>query len=249
MKFRSLMMIFVLLLLNKTVLAEQWSATISWAGLRNLGLPLSGVIQTVNVTPGSYIDKGKTLLTLECGLYQAELKYSTALVKGFEPAVEKALKDKELADELYARTVLSEVEHRTAELLYIETESKYQAIVAEAEQKKWNTDHCKLTADKDLIVLDLHVKKGEVIDLQSSKPVLVTVADRHLMMASAVVTLPLKKELTPGQQLKVEVSGKTYDARLFSVKYTEDGTATVSAVFEVFEPQYISSKNAKLITE
>jgi len=230
-----------------SLLAEEISASVGWAGSRQLGLPLSGVVKEITSQPGSYVRAGDSLLSLDCDAYNAQYKQKKAIAEGLKPAVERTKKDKELADELFERTVLSEVELRNAELIYIETRAKYDAANAEANEKKWNVKNCKLKADSDLIILDVHVAVGEVINPESTKPVLVTVASRIKMMANATVSLPLNKTYMPGKELKVEVSGHLYDGEIVSVRYASDGSAVLNAEFAGFDPQLISNKSAKLI--
>lgn len=241
--------ILCLLMFSSSLSAAEVPATVSWADVRQLGLPLSGVIKSINKQSGSYVKTGEAILSLNCGFYNAQFNQKKAIAEGLLPAVERTLKDKDLAVELFERTVLSEIELRNAELIYIETKSKYDAAKAESDEKKWHVDNCNLIADSHLIVLELHASVGEVISLETTKPVLATVASREKMSATAVVTLPLKKNYKPGKKLKVDVFGKIYDGKIVSVIYNSDSSAELVAEFNVFDPRLITSKSAKLIIE
>jgi len=241
--------VLCLMIFSSSLFASEIPATVGWADVRQLGLPLSGVVKTINSQSGSYVKEGDSILSLDCGLYKAQFNQKKSIAEGLLPAVERTLKDKELAVELFERTVLSEVELRNAELIYIETKSKYDAAKAESDEKKWQVDNCNLTADSHLIVLDLHVSIGEVVNLETTKPVLATVASREKMSVTGAVVLPLKKNYKPGKRLKVEVFGKIYDGKIISIKYISDNSAELMAEFNVFDPRLITSKSAKLIIE
>lgn len=238
-----------LLLLSHVANAAELPATIEWSGLREIGLPISGIVASVNAQPGAFVQKDAALLSLDCGMYDAKQAQSQAIVEGLEPSVERAQKDKELADELFERTVLSEVEHRDAELIYIEKKSRYQAAKAIDDENRWLQQQCDLKADRHLIVLDVKVKVGEVVNLQQMNAKLMVVADRDAMEAKASVALPLKKSLKPGKKLKVEVSGQLYKGRVTAIRFLADNTAEITAKFSTFDPRLISSKNAKLIIQ
>lgn len=249
MRYLNTLIVLCLLAFSTALSAAEVSAKVGWADVRQLGLPLPGVVKSIYSRSGSYVKTGDSILSLDCGLYKAQLNQKNAIAEGLLPAVERKLKDKELAVELFERTVLSEVELRDAELVYLETKSKYDEALAESIEKKWQVDNCNLTAEGHLIVLDLHVSAGEVIGLETSKPVLATVASREKMSATATVVLPLKKNYKPGKKLKVDVSGKLYDGKIVSIKYKSDSSADLVAEFNAFDPRLISSKSAKLIID
>jgi len=241
---------FLALLLSANALnAAELSVSIGWSGLRQLGVPLSGVVKSVDVSAGSYVVNGAPLLSLNCGQYDARRAHSQAIVDGLAPGVERAEKDKELADELFERTVLSEVEHRDAELKFIETRSHYQAAVASNKENSWLQKNCVLKADKQLIVLDVHVAVGEMVNLKTSDAKLITVADRSTMQATATVSLPLKPSYKTGKKVKVEINGEMTHGEIIAIRYLADNNAQLVARFETFDPRLIGSKTAKLIIQ
>lgn len=241
--------VLCLMVFSSSLSAAEVSGTVGWADVRELGLPLSGVVKSINSPSGSYVKEGDSILSLDCDFYKAQFNQKKAITEGLLPAVERSLKDKELAVELFERTVLSEVELRNAELVHIETKSKYDAAKAEFDEKKWQIENCNLTADSHLIVLDLHVSVGEVINLEATRPVLATVASREKMSVTGTVVLPLKKTYKPGLRIKVEVLGKVYDGKIVSVIYSSGNSAELVAEINVFDPRLITSKSAKLIIE
>lgn len=261
MKLKYFLILIFISLFSTLANSAEFDAKINWAELRQLGLPLSGIIKSVPVKSGDHVEPGDRLLSLDCGLFKSMLKQNKAIVDGMKPAVETARKDKELADELFDRTVLSEIEHKKAELVFIEVSSKYRASVAKYEEQKWRVSHCELLADNKLLILDVHVNAGEMHNLNVSKSVLMTVASRNKMSASADIVLTKAKAMKIGKVVKVKVSGKTYRGRIVSVSYytgysgsyslsgAVQGSAHVEVEFDDFDPQLIGYKDAKLVIQ
>lgn len=240
---------FILLLTAHSLNAAEIPASISWSGLRYLGLPLSGVVKTVHIRAGSFVARGVPLLSLDCGQYNARRAHSQAIVDGLAPGVERAEKDKLLADELFDRTVLSEIEHRDAELKFIETRSHYLAAVASNEENSWLQNNCVLKADRQLFVLDVHVAPGELVNLKTSDAKLITVADRNAMQALATVSLPLKQSYKTGKKVNVDINGQILKGKIIAVRYLAENNAQLVVRFETFDPRLIGSKTAKIIIQ
>ncbi|MDH5393983.1 MAG: efflux RND transporter periplasmic adaptor subunit [Gammaproteobacteria bacterium] len=249
MKFHYPLIIFSMVLFQQSLNAAEYDAKLTWDDVRQLSLPVSGVIEKINVAAGSYVEAGEKMLSLDCGLYTAQLKQSRAIVNGLKPGVETALKEKELADELFARTVLSEVEHRHAELVYIEKQSSHDAAQAHSEQMLWQVKHCDLVADRQLMVLDVHLSAGQLFSLKTDKPVLLTVASKKTMQVTAQLPLPLKKAIKVNQPVKVRLDGQIVDAKVSSINYPSANAAIVSVRFNMSAQQLMSAKAAKLIIE
>jgi len=248
MKIRQFLLFILLASFFSTINAAEFDAKISWADVREIGVPISGQISKV-LKAGSYAKPGDTMLSISCGLYKAQLAERKAIAAGFMPAVETALKEKELADELFERTVLSVVEQRNAELVYIKTKAEYDAAQAKAEQAKIRVGFCDIKADESLLVLKNHVTTGEYYSLESKKPVLLTVASRSRMLATARLTQPLKKSYKVGLASKVSLAGKRYEGRLQAVDYLTEGGVLVSVTFNAFDPRLIDNKAAKIIIQ
>lgn len=231
-----------------TTSAEEFSAQVGWADVRQLGVPISGQVNQLNVVAGSYPKSGDTLLTLACGVYEAQLKQHQSIAKALIPAVETALKEKELADELFERTVLSEVEHRNAELVYIKSKAQQDEARAKVKQAEIRVGFCELKADDALMVLKVHVKNGEMYTQESAKPVLMTVASRDTMLATTVLALPLKKVYRTGVKATVNVAGKNHKGRIQAVNYLAE-SIEISAEFDFFDPRLFGNTAAKIIIQ
>lgn len=248
MKYYQSILVIVFILFNQTLNAAELDADIGWADVRQLAVPISGQVKEV-MAAGSYVNAGETMLSFKCGVYQAQLKRYQSISSGLLPAVETALSEKELADELFERTVLSEVEHRSAELVYIKVKSQYNAAKAEVEEAKIKAGYCNLKAESALLVLNTHVVQGEMYTLESLKPALLTVASRTAMLATSKQLLPLEKMYKVGAAVKVKVAGKQYNGKIESIAFQDGNSVLIAATFDVFDPRLIANKTAKIIIQ
>jgi len=246
MKTRHILFLTLVAGFISTTNAAEFDATIGWADVQEIGVPISGQVSKV-LKAGSYAKSGETMLSISCGLYKAQLAEHKAIATGIMPAVETALKEKELADELFDRTVLSLVEQRNAELIYIKTKAQYDAAQARAEQAKIRVSFCDIKASNPSVVLKNHVTTGEYYSLESKKPVLLTVASRNIMLATARLTSSVKKNYKVGLSAKVSLAGKTYKGRVYAVDYLAQGGVQLSVIFNAFDPRLIDNKTAKII--
>lgn len=249
MKLLSSLIMLSIPLFSQSLSADELNAEVGWADVRNLGLPVSGIVKKVYVTAGSLIKPGDKLVSLDCGFYNAQLKQSQAIVRGLGPSVETALKEKELADELFARTVLSEVEHRQAELVYTETRSRHESAQAQSAQAKWNVSYCDLIADNHQIVLSVNISEGAMYNAESEQRLLLTVASQKAVTINGKLAAPLKHIYKKGEAVTVEVNGKNYDAKIDSVKFAAHNTVEVSAVVGIFDAGLIGDTTAKIFTK
>ncbi|MCK4708206.1 MAG: HlyD family efflux transporter periplasmic adaptor subunit, partial [Gammaproteobacteria bacterium] len=110
-------------------------------------------------------------------------------------------------------------------------------------------------------ILDVHVNEGEMLNLKTANSVLLTVASRKKMSATASLPLKNAKSIKSGKKIKVEIAGKIYAGHIVSVKFSatstgsysisgaSDNNVQVRAEFDAFNPQLIAVKGAKLIIQ
>lgn len=251
MRYRPSLFFVCLSLFTGVALADSVKGNVNWADVRQLGLPVSGLVKQVNVNAGQVIEKGAVLLALDCAYYQARAKESTVLAEGLKPGLLRAEKDRDLANELFDRTVLSEVEHQEAQHKYIEIKSRYEAALARQSQSLWQQNNCNLIAADKLIVLGVKVSVGEMVNLNTSEPALVSVASAEKMSVSIDVKSPSKQSLVIGKALKITIANKQYAGRLAAVNYAVLAGSTgdtagiqLTVIVDAFNPQWAGTETA-----
>ncbi len=191
---------------------------LQWQQKAALSLPVSGIIKTINITPGQRIAKGTVLLSLDKRSFQHQLESAQSRMAQYVPGRDEARNELQRAEELYERTVLSQVELDQAKADFAEKDARYLEARADADQAELDLEHTELKAPFDLIVLKKHVVAGQTVVNRLQATPLVTVANGQLI---AVMLLPPEKNtgLNIGNDVNVSISGKAHSGKVKVIDY------------------------------
>jgi len=112
----------------------------------NITSPITGIVKTVNITPGQSVKKGDLLVEFDDSLIASSLSEVQAKVKLEKLHQSEARKEFERAEELYDRTVLSEQELQQAKILYSKAMTHYATAKNELVHVQWKLDRVRLYA-------------------------------------------------------------------------------------------------------
>ncbi|MFP4130687.1 MAG: efflux RND transporter periplasmic adaptor subunit [Thiohalospira sp.] len=113
---------------------------------RDLGVPISGVVTRVDVSPGDRVEAGEELLRLEQSGLSAKRQATRARMESEELAWEEARREKERAQTLYDRTELSDHDLQIAINEAAAAKADYREAVAAHEQARLDHDYSRLQA-------------------------------------------------------------------------------------------------------
>ncbi len=108
--------------------------------------PVSGVIKQVYVQSGKTVKPGDLLLEYDMTLIASNLLEAEALIKLAKVDLAEAKKERERAEELYDRTVLSDHELQQAKVLYSKASAQYASAKNQLVHAQWDKKHSKLYA-------------------------------------------------------------------------------------------------------
>lgn len=207
--------ITVLLLVSlygATVSAAGYDATVIFGRRVELGLPVSGIVKTVNVMTGQSVTAGQTLMALDDTPFVALVAQAEAgLVRGSADQT-VAARDYQQARQLYERTLLSNVELENAKLNAERADAALSQAQARLTQARYELEHSRITAPFDGWVLDARTRAGESItNTLENRPVLVLAEQGEYV---ARLQVPLSQTLLMGQQAKVIVAGRQFEGRI-----------------------------------
>ncbi|NTV95356.1 MAG: biotin/lipoyl-binding protein, partial [Thiobacillus sp.] len=111
--------------------AADLTAQLEWSQRVAIAIPLTGVVETVNVQPGQRVDKGAALLSLNQTVFKAGLMEARADIERLTQEKADAQRELDRANELYARTVSSTTELDAAKLRH----ARAAALLAAAEAR------------------------------------------------------------------------------------------------------------------
>lgn len=195
-----------------TVSAAGYDATVVFGRRVELGLPVSGMVKTVNVMTGQSVAAGQTLMALDDIPFVALVAQAEAgLVRGRADQT-VAARDYQQARQLYERGLLSNVELENAKLNAERAEAAFSQAQARLTQAKYELEHSRITAPFDGWVLDVRTQAGESItNTLENRPVLVLAEQGEYV---ARLQVPASAKLVMGQQAKVVAAGQQFEGRI-----------------------------------
>ena len=220
------------LLFSLSLQAEQLDATLGWAEGARYNFMVTGEVDEVLAPSGSQVDKGKALVRLYPRPFLLEVKQAKAEMDSIEPLLFDARIELSQAEELYDRTVLSQIELQKIEARYRGLEAKNRKNEAAYEQAKMKRDKATLVAPFDALVIDNQFIKGQMISLENQSAVSVVLAPAGRMAARFSITARQRAQLRVGQTLQVEVDGSNYAATLGQIRPAPDSDSTYLAEAE-----------------
>jgi RND family efflux transporter MFP subunit len=219
MKNTHIMILLVSLLTGSVSYAADYEASVSFSSEVQLGLPVSGLVETLKVRTGQQVSKGDELLSLD------QAPFNTAKIRAqAKLAVQKTLlaqsqRDLEQQKELYDRTVLASVELEDAEL----REKRDLANVADAQAQlataNYMLSHSKLEAPFDAIIMSVNVNQGQYINNSLQGMTLITVVRQEHYQTRFNVSLAELENISIDHPVTIEVAGRTYQGKVSNIEY------------------------------
>ena len=209
---------FILVIFSIAAHAGEAQGVLYWAGKTDLTLPVSGVVKKVMVKPGQVVKAGETMLQLDTRRIKARLRSARAMLAQQKPGRDEAQRELERAEELFDRTVLSEVELQQAKIDFAEKDAALQQAQAALTEADLDLEYSELKAPFELVVLDVHVVPGQAIINRLQSVPLITVAEKRLAVEiSSPTSMPAG--IAMGKQVKVMYAGSSLSGRVISMDY------------------------------
>ena len=124
--------------------AQQLQGVLDWGETVKLGFPVTGVVQDVHVNAGDRVKSGQVLVSLDQQPFNAAVQKCKARLERIQPSIFDAKLELDRAEELFERTVLSEVELQRIDGDYKELLAEENMIKADQQQMKWKLAKSKL---------------------------------------------------------------------------------------------------------
>lgn len=198
------------LLMASVVQAVEVNATLDWANRRIAAFAVHGVVEKVNVTVGEQVKKNQLLAQLDQTPFIYQGKKNQANVDGIKPRLFDAKQNFDQAQELFDRTVLSQVELQRAEMQFQGVEAEQAAARAELEIAKWQQRQSVLNAPCDCLIINNTLLPGMIIHDDNQSVAVIEMAEIGVMNAD--ITLEQNMNLKMQQSVQINVAGKNYPA-------------------------------------
>lgn len=225
-----LLMLLILMPVAAGSMAGEAQGVLHYAGKVSLTLPVSGVVENVLVKPGQTVKQDEVMLRLDTRRIEARLSAARARLKRFQPGRDEAERELERAEELFDRTVLSEVELQQSKIDFAEKDAALLEARAAITEAKLDLEYSELKAPFELVVLKVNVVKGQAIINRLQSVPLIDIAENRLVVS---IVQPASKLVgaKPGTQVKVSYAGKQLSGSITSVDFnpaTQQTTLKVS---------------------
>lgn len=189
----------------------------------HLGTLLPGMVKKVAVKKGQSVKKGALLLKLDDREYRATLTATSARAAHTALLLEEAQADFDRAEELYERTVLSEVERRQARISLLGA----QASAAEAQAAKTRAalqlERSRMLAPFDGLVVAVKAVPGEAVLTTDGGKVLVVVARRDVLALQVLTDAAGAQSVLADGSAQVRVAGRLLPVRMINTAQQAGG--------------------------
>ena len=204
----------VLLLCCGSAYAAGTSGTLEWARRVELSTPVSGVVSSVSVEPGDRVAKGAALVTLDQRGFRAELQRARAERTRLKQALAEARRERDRAQELYDRTLLSQHDLDLAKIGHTTAQASYEAAEAALTQAKLALEYSTVRAPFAGVVLSRPAQVGQtVVSRLRSVPLVVLAASGHVLARTAVEEAAVQR-LSVGDRATVRLGEREFEGHI-----------------------------------
>ncbi|MGD8566623.1 MAG: efflux RND transporter periplasmic adaptor subunit [Gammaproteobacteria bacterium] len=192
-------------------------STLEWHQKTVLSTPVSGVIKSVNVSPGAVVNKGDVLLQLDDRALRENVEKAQAEVERQGLLEEEAQRELDRTIELYEQTLIADHEKQLAIIAHSEAQASHKAAKAALVQAQMDLEYSAVRAPYDAVVIKQLAQVGQTIASITTITPLVEVAERGMMSATVQVSGRTVDRLKLGDKVKVKTGGKVYNGAVESI--------------------------------
>lgn len=201
-------------LIPQILWAADVPAVLQWSQRVELSVPVSGVVQSVNVDVGDRVSKGQVLLSLDGAIYRAKVAEINAAITRLAAEAAEAKRDFERVQELHARTVVATAELDLARLRLTRTGSLLAEARASLRQQQKVLDDTTLRAPFDALVVVRQAEPGMSVAAGLQPQILLVLARSGEMLARLYLTATQIEKLQVGQAVTVIAGGQSYPGKI-----------------------------------
>ena len=246
-KIKTLLTI-VCFLFAVNVSAKDYDGLLSWPARQVLAFPVTGIVEKVLVQAGQPVVQGQKLAHLDLEPFQIEIKRLQAKVNRITPLLFDAQRDFDQAQELFERTVLSEVEVQKIESILKGLKADNDQAAAELALANWQYTHAQLNAPFSGRIIKQMLQTGQVISAENMSEIKIEMVEDGLMQVVFSVFAEQVRGFKMGQKASVEVASERYPAIVKSIVSATNDQYHISLEFSSkADIQYVAGQKAKVI--
>jgi len=213
--------------------AAQFDASLRWSNRVEIGTPVAGVVKEVLVDAGQRVGKSDKLLLLDDKVFKARVNSATTHLRSQEEHYQEAKREMDRAEELYARTVLSDHDLQVAKNNHITALAERDKARYQLAKARYDLEYSTLRAPFDAIVLQNLAQPGMVVSAELTPQILLVLAQADQMLARVAVDEAVLAQLKTGQGATVTVNGTAYDGTIKAISLEPISADSGKAMFSV----------------
>lgn len=245
-----IILLISLWLCAQSVNAAELQGILSWPRPASMGFVVDGAVAVSEVQPGTRVNKGQLLVQLEQQAFELELKKYRAATETIEPLLFDSSVELNQAQELYDRTVLSQVELQKVEARHRGLQAQSRVADMDYQLSQWRLKKSSLRAPFDAMVIDNQFAMGQVITEYNRGQLAVRLAPVGVMGVSLLVDARTLSELELGQSVQVVVGDETFQGSVRQLDLQGNDQGQYGSVIEFKYQQdkaYYAGQSAKVI--
>ena len=202
--------LLLLLVFGASSVQADIDARVYWGKRIDMGVPVSGIVESVPVDVGMRVKKGELLLSLEQTPFRTALTEAKAALAQANGRRKEARRDFAQAKELYDRGLTSNVEFENARLKKEDSEAAYLAARARLERASYDLSRSSLRAPFDGLVLSKKVEAGQTLISTQQVATVITFVAEGDYVAQGLVSGKQLKDLDIGKKATVSVAKNNF---------------------------------------
>lgn len=219
MKRMSSRAVWISLVMTLNVWAGEHAAVLEWSQRVDLSTPLSGIVASVQASPGQIVEAGALLLGLDATPYKAQVAEARAETDRLAEDEADARRELKRAEELYARTVTATTELDAAKLKHARATAALAAAQARLERARWQLAQTEVRAPFPALILERRAEPGMTVAAQCQPPILLRIARADEIIARARLNPRQASGVRPGMKAEVVHGGKSHRSVVRAVNH------------------------------
>jgi len=207
----------ILTLFTGVLHAADVAARLEWTKRVPLGSCASALVESVHVDVGDRVQVGQIVAELDPAPAIARLERAQAILARVRPEFEERTIELDHAEELFERTVLSEVELRRAEIRHAVAAATVAEAEADLKSAEAGVECRKVRSPLDGVVVARAVERGQPVVGSERAPTLVVVAAAGQMDAVTDVSVDALSTVKRGTHVVVYAGAERYHGRVVFV--------------------------------
>jgi len=216
LKTRQTFVSVVLLLISFNSGAFEIEGMLDWSEPSVKSFAVKGYIDEVTVRSGELVKKNQLLARLGRRSFVADIAKNKARVQQFYPLIFDAQVEFNHAEELFERTVLSEVDLQKKQGVLKALEAQQAVARADLKLAQIRYDKSQLHAPYDARLVHVDMSPGMVISEENMSEKKIILAQLGRMRAIISLQVEQAAKITLGQKVKLNINGNQFQGEVAS---------------------------------